>query len=43
MERIFEKLSKDGKVAMPINNYGFSDKFGWVIDQFGISWQLNLN
>ena len=23
-------------------NYGFSRKFGWVNDQFGVSWQLNL-
>ena len=38
----FDKLSKDGKVMMPVNNYGFSKKFGWASDKFGISWQLNL-
>jgi len=38
----FEKLSKDGKVMMPLNNYGFSQKFGWTSDKFGVSWQLNL-
>lgn len=42
LERIFTKLSEDGTVAMPLNNYGFSQKFGWVIDKFGVSWQLNL-
>ena len=42
LERLFSKLSKNGTVTMPLNNYGFSQKFGWVIDQFGISWQLNL-
>jgi predicted 3-demethylubiquinone-9 3-methyltransferase (glyoxalase superfamily) len=42
IERLFTSLSEDGNVAMPLNNYGFSRKFGWVIDQFGISWQLNL-
>jgi len=42
IERLFSKLSENGKVTMPLNNYGFSQKFGWVIDQFGISWQLNL-
>lgn len=41
-ERIFSKLAEGGEVTMPLNNYGFSKKFGWVIDQFGISWQLNL-
>ncbi len=42
MIRLFSKLSENGKITMPLNNYGFSQKFGWVIDQFGISWQLNL-
>ncbi len=38
----FSKLSENGNVTMPLNNYGFSQKFAWVIDQFGISWQLNF-
>ena len=42
LERLFSKLSENGQVTMPLNNYGFSQKFGWVIDQFGVSWQLNL-
>lgn len=42
IERLFSKLSENGTVTMPLNNYGFSQKFGWVVDQFGISWQLNL-
>lgn len=42
IERLSSKLSENGEVAMPLNNYGFSQKFGWVIDRFGVSWQLNL-
>ena len=42
IEKIFSKLSENGMITMPLNNYGFSQKFGWVIDQFGVSWQLNL-
>lgn len=42
LERLFTSLSENGQVAMPLGNYGFSQKFGWVIDQFGVSWQLNL-
>ncbi|MCA8899133.1 MAG: VOC family protein, partial [Hyphomonas sp.] len=24
------------------DNYGFSQRFGWIADKFGVSWQLNL-
>lgn len=39
---LFSKLSENGKIMMPLDNYGFSQKFGFVEDQFGVSWQLNL-
>lgn len=42
LETLFEKLKDGGEVAMPISNYGFSSKFGWVNDRFGVSWQLNF-
>ncbi len=42
LERLFAKLSENGKVMMPLDNYGFSQKFGFVEDKFGISWQLNF-
>lgn len=42
LEDLFTKLSENGTVMMPLNNYGFSQKFGFVEDQFGVSWQLNL-
>ena len=42
LQDLFTKLSEGGKVMMPINNYGFSQKFGFVEDRFGVSWQLNL-
>lgn len=43
LERLFSILSENGKIMMPIDNYGFSQKFGFIEDQFGVSWQLNLN
>ncbi|HMQ06933.1 MAG TPA: VOC family protein [Saprospiraceae bacterium] len=41
IEHLYSKLSENGFIAMPLQNYGFSKKFGWVIDRFGVSWQLN--
>src|SRR5699024_7317632 len=38
----FTELSEDGNVLMPLDSYPFSDKFGWVGDKFGVTWQLNL-
>lgn len=42
IDRLYEKLLSNGQVLMPIANYGFSKKFGWINDKFGVSWQLNL-
>lgn len=42
LESLFQKLSEGGSVLMPLDNYGFSKKFGWVSDKYGVSWQLNL-
>ena len=42
VEELFARLSEGGQVMMPLDNYGFSRKFGWVSDRFGVSWQLNL-
>jgi len=42
LEAAFGRLSTGGGVLMPLDNYGFSKRFGWVNDRFGVSWQLNL-
>jgi predicted 3-demethylubiquinone-9 3-methyltransferase (glyoxalase superfamily) len=36
------KLSEGGKVLMPLDQYPFSERYGWVQDRFGLSWQLIL-
>ena len=43
LERVFAILSAGGQVLMPLDNYGFSQRFGWVNDRFGVSWQLNFD
>ncbi|BCJ85376.1 VOC family protein [Effusibacillus dendaii] len=42
IERYFKQLSQDGTVLMPLSAYPFSQKYGWVTDKYGVSWQLNL-
>jgi predicted 3-demethylubiquinone-9 3-methyltransferase (glyoxalase superfamily) len=42
LERLFAALAEGGKVLMPLDAYGFSTRFGWVNDRFGVSWQINL-
>ncbi|MGP4072733.1 VOC family protein [Piscibacillus sp. B03] len=43
IEELFQKLSAGGNVLMPLDQYDFSRKFGWLNDRFGVSWQLNLS
>ncbi|PUB10446.1 VOC family protein [Paenisporosarcina sp. OV554] len=38
----YAKLSQGGEILMPLADYSFSAKFGWVNDKFGVSWQLSL-
>lgn len=42
LKHYYDRLSDGGTVMMPIDNYGFSQQFAFVEDQFGVSWQLNL-
>lgn len=41
-DRIAAALAEGGQWLMGLNNYGFSQRFGWLNDRFGVSWQLNL-
>lgn len=40
-DAVFSRLAEGGAVLMAPANYGFSEKFGWVNDRYGVSWQLN--
>lgn len=42
LDVLWSKLSEDGLVLMELNEYPFSEKYGWLNDKFGVSWQLNL-
>ncbi|RIO56877.1 VOC family protein, partial [Mammaliicoccus sciuri] len=40
LEDIYQKLIGNGRAFMPLAQYDFSEKYGWVQDQFDVSWQL---
>jgi predicted 3-demethylubiquinone-9 3-methyltransferase (glyoxalase superfamily) len=42
LDRLFAAFSEGGQTLMPLGDYGFSKKFGWCNDRFGVSWQLNF-
>ncbi|TSE07512.1 VOC family protein [Mesorhizobium intechi] len=42
LDRIVDALAKEGGFLMPSGNYGFSRRFAWLNDRFGVSWQVNL-
>ena len=38
----WDRIIEGGQALMPLGDYGFSRRFGWVADRFGVSWQLDL-
>ncbi len=42
INNLYQNLSEGGQALMELGDYGFSKKFGWLNDCYGVSWQLNL-
>jgi predicted 3-demethylubiquinone-9 3-methyltransferase (glyoxalase superfamily) len=42
VDTLWKNFSTGGKVLMELNKYPFSQKYGWIQDRYGVSWQLNL-
>lgn len=40
IDKLWTELSKGGQVLTELSAYPFSQKFGWVQDKYGLSWQL---
>lgn len=40
VDRLWKKLSDNGEVMMPLDKYDWSDKYGWLTDKYGVSWQI---
>jgi PhnB protein len=39
----WDQLSADGTVTMPLQKQAWGDDFGMCIDQFGVSWMVNIS
>lgn len=42
LDAMWEKLSEGGAALMPLDKYPFSERYGWIEDKYGVSWQLIL-
>lgn len=42
LDTLWERLSKGGTALMPLQEYPFSKRYGWIQDKYGLSWQLIL-
>jgi Uncharacterized protein conserved in bacteria len=42
LKTFFQKLSKGGKITMPMAKQVWGDEFGMCTDKFGISWLVNI-
>jgi predicted 3-demethylubiquinone-9 3-methyltransferase (glyoxalase superfamily) len=43
LDRVWEQLGDGGNVLMPLGEYPFSKRYGWISDRYGVSWQLILS
>lgn len=42
IEMIYNKLIEGGNAIMPLDKYAWSEKYAWIVDRFGMTWQLIL-
>ncbi|MDN3669816.1 VOC family protein [Echinicola jeungdonensis] len=40
VDELWQKLKENGSILMPLGQYPFSKRYGWLQDQFGLSWQI---
>jgi predicted 3-demethylubiquinone-9 3-methyltransferase (glyoxalase superfamily) len=42
VDALWAGLSAGGSVLMPLQSYDWSEKYGWLNDRYGLSWQISL-
>jgi predicted 3-demethylubiquinone-9 3-methyltransferase (glyoxalase superfamily) len=40
VDELWKKLSEGGTALMDLGEYPFSEKYGWMQDKYGLSWQI---
>jgi predicted 3-demethylubiquinone-9 3-methyltransferase (glyoxalase superfamily) len=40
VDALWENLSRGGTALMELGEYPFSEKYGWIQDRYGLSWQI---
>ncbi len=43
VDRIWNILSEGGETLMPLDSYPFNEHYGWLNDQYGVSWQIGYD
>ena len=43
IEKYWNRLTEGGMVMMPLDKYPWAEKYGWVKDKYGMTWQLMID
>jgi len=43
IQEVWDKLMVNGRALMPLDTYPWSQKYGWLQDEFGVTWQLTID
>ena len=42
VDRLWNELVQGGQVMMPLDKYPWSERYGWLQDRYGLTWQISL-
>lgn len=42
LDALWQNLSDGGEILMPLDEYPYSKRYGWIKDKYGLTWQLIL-
>ncbi|KGE72080.1 VOC family protein [Spirochaeta lutea] len=42
VDRIWQALTPGGRILMPLDSYPFNERYGWIQDRFGVSYQVSV-